>query len=166
MVVEFRASSRFSSMVSIALASSLQDGIGLRTSKYKPIHLSGVLERWIFHQGPDCFTFEDHLGEFLMDVVLDRRYGRRKEARLKDELPGSMESKSKMPQPNLLDDRSRVLGIQPFWSSNFGSVTHIHRLFIIPRSFLFSLSDIEFHYCQFFTTTYDNNDSSLTRKVN
>jgi hypothetical protein len=48
LVVEFRSTSRFSSLVSIAVASSLQDGIGLRTSKYKPIHLSGVPERWIF----------------------------------------------------------------------------------------------------------------------
>jgi hypothetical protein len=57
MVVEFRAASRFSSMVSIALASSLQDGIGLRTSKYKPIHLSGVPERWIF--SPRFRLFDD-----------------------------------------------------------------------------------------------------------
>jgi hypothetical protein len=82
---------------------------------------------FLWDPGPDCFTSADHLGEFLLEVVLDRRYPIRKEVRWRDELPGSMESmletaelmwKTPMHQPNHLDDKSSVLEIQPFWSSS------------------------------------------------
>jgi hypothetical protein len=77
--------------------------------------------------GPNCFTFADLVGEFLLEVVLDRRYPRRKEVGWKDKLPGSMESMLKTAelmwnkqkqQPHHLDDHSSVLGIQPIWSTS------------------------------------------------
>jgi hypothetical protein len=77
--------------------------------------------------GLNCFTSANHVDEFLMEVVLDRRYPSRKEVRWKDELPGGLETKSEtaelmwnkqMQQPHHLDDRSSVLEIQPFWSSS------------------------------------------------
>jgi hypothetical protein len=77
--------------------------------------------------GLNCFTFADHLGKFLLEVVFDRRYPSRKEVGQKDELPSSSESKletaelmwkKQMQQPHHLDEKSSVLGIQPFWNSS------------------------------------------------